>query len=139
MTVHVAPGANRVRADRRVIKHTLANLLSNAVKFTGPNGRIDVNAWAEGDTFVFEIVDDGTGIDPALMPHLTDLFRHADQAFTRKHEGMGAGLYLVKRFVTLLNGSLSFQSELGKGTRVRVALPGAAVPESAQPAADEAA
>lgn len=133
IVVHVSKGAKRVRADRRVIKHTLANLLSNAVKFTKPDGRIDVSAWVEGDTFFFEVADDGAGIDPALMPHLTELFRHADQGFTRKHDGMGAGLYLVKRFVTLLNGSLSFESELGKGTRVRVALPGAAVPEVQRP------
>jgi signal transduction histidine kinase len=137
ISVQVADGAKRLRADRRVIKQILANLLSNAVKFTKPQGRIDVRAWTEGDAFCFEVADDGTGIDPALMPHLTDLFRHADQGFTRKHEGMGAGLYLVKRFVSVMKGSLSFDSEVGKGTRVRVSLPGAAVAE--RPAANEAA
>jgi two-component system, cell cycle sensor histidine kinase DivJ len=127
ITVDVAEGAKRVRADRRIIKQTLANLLSNAVKFTAQDGTIRVRAWAEGNAFLFEVSDNGTGIDPSLMPHLTDLFRHADQSFARKHEGMGAGLHLVKRYVDLLNGTLSFDSTLGKGTRVRVMLPGAAV------------
>jgi len=127
ITVDVAEGAKRVRADRRVIKQTLANLLSNAVKFTGPDGVIRVRAWVEGDAFFFDVSDNGAGIEPALMPHLTDLFRHADQGFSRKHEGMGAGLHLVKRYLDLMNGTLSFDSELGKGTRVCVTLRGAAV------------
>jgi signal transduction histidine kinase/CHASE2 domain-containing sensor protein len=139
ITVEVADGAQRVRADRRLIKQTLANLLSNAVKFTGPNGTIHVRAWVEGDAFLFEVSDNGIGIEPALMPHLTDLFRHADQSFSRKHEGMGAGLHLVKRFLDLMNGTLSFDSELGKGTRVRVTLPGAAVAMPAFAPSDAAA
>ncbi len=127
IAVEVADGAKRVRADRRVIKQTLANLLSNAVKFTGAEGKICVRAWVEGDSFLFEVSDNGVGIDPAMMPHLTDLFRHADQGFTRKHEGMGAGLHLVRRYLDLMNGTLSFDSTLGKGTRVCVKLRGAAV------------
>jgi signal transduction histidine kinase len=64
------------------------------------------------------------------MPNLTDLFRHADQSFSRKHEGMGAGLYLVKRYIDMLSGSLTFDSALGKGTRVTVRLPGAVAASS---------
>jgi signal transduction histidine kinase len=127
ITVHVGEGARRVLADKRVIKQTLANLLSNAVKFTSAQGKIAIRAWVEGSAFCFEVRDDGQGIEPALMPHLTDLFRHADHGFSRKHEGMGAGLYLVKRYIELMKGSLAFESALGKGTRVKVTLPGAAV------------
>lgn len=136
--VEVAEGAERVCADRRIIKQTLANLLSNAVKFTGPSGLIKVRAWTEGQAFVFEVSDNGVGIDPALMPHLTDLFRHADQSFTRKHEGMGVGLHLVKRYIDLMKGTLSFDSAPGKGTRVRVVLPEAAVTTRSSPVADAA-
>ena len=131
--VNVAEGL-LAYADRRVIKHILSNLVSNAVKFTGANGRVTIDARVEGDTFVFEVSDDGAGIDPALMPHLTDLFRQADQSFTRKHEGMGVGLYLVKRYVDLMKGSLAIESEPGKGTRVRVTLPGAVVRRAADAA-----
>jgi signal transduction histidine kinase/CHASE2 domain-containing sensor protein len=128
--VDVAEDVRRVRGDKRIIKHILANLLSNAVKFTSDHGSIGVRAWADGDTLCLEVSDDGTGIDPALMPHLTDLFRHADQSFSRKHEGMGAGLYLVKRYIDMLSGSLTFDSALGKGTRVTVRLPGAVAASS---------
>jgi signal transduction histidine kinase len=119
-------GAPLLNADARLIKHVLANLLSNAVKFSGEAGNISITAWGEGDAFVFEVTDDGVGIDPALMPHLTELFYQTDRSFTRKHDGLGMGLYLVKRYLDRMNGSLTFESEPGKGTTVRVSLPGAA-------------
>jgi signal transduction histidine kinase len=77
------------------------------------------------------VSDDGVGIDKALMPHLTELFYQSDASFTRKHEGMGVGLYLVKRYLDMMNGSLHVESEPGKGTTIRVTLPGAAKPEGA--------
>lgn len=119
-------GAPMLHGDARLIKHVLTNLLSNAVKFSNEGGNISITAWSEGDAFVFEIADDGVGVDAALMPHLTELFYQSDLSFTRKHDGMGVGLYLVKRYLDLMKGSLRIESEPGKGTTVRVSLPGAA-------------
>ncbi len=119
-------GAPLLHGDARLIKHVLTNLLSNAVKFSGECGKISITAWSEGEAFVFEITDDGVGVDSALMPHLTELFYQPDLSFTRKHDGMGVGLYLVKRYLDLMKGSLRFESEPGKGTTVRVSLPGGA-------------
>jgi len=124
-------GSPVVKADQRLVRQVLFNLLANAVKFTGDYGNVSVSAWSEGDTFVFEVSDDGVGIDKALMPHLTQLFYQSDASFTRKHEGMGVGLYLVKRYLDMMKGSLHIESEPGKGTTVRVTLPGAAKPEAA--------
>ena len=120
-----------VKADQRLVRQVLFNLLTNAVKFTGEHGNISVSAWSEGDAFVFEVSDDGVGIDQSLMPHLTELFYQPDKSFTRKHEGMGVGLYLVKRYLDMMKGSLHIESEPGKGATVRVTLPGAAQPEMA--------
>lgn len=131
---HVSPDTG-LFSDRRLIKLILLNLLSNAVKFTGERGTIGITAQASGHDFVFEVSDDGTGIDAAVMPHLTKLFYQSDHSFTRKHEGMGVGLYLVKRYVDRLKGRLEFESEPGRGTTVRVTLPGA----SAAPAKAAAA
>jgi signal transduction histidine kinase len=130
-------GAPLLRSDARLIKHIVTNLLSNAVKFSNEGGNVALTAWAEGDAFVFEIADDGVGIDPELMPHLAKLFFQSDGSFTRKHEGLGVGLYLVKRYVDLLKGALSVESESGKGTTVRVTLPGAVSP--LRPASEAAA
>ena len=76
---------------------------------------------------MFDVTDNGIGITPELMPHLTQMFYQTDSSFTRKHDGMGVGLYLVKRHVDLLNGVLHIESKPGKGTTVRVTLKGAAV------------
>ena len=131
-------GSPEVTSDLRLVKQVLFNLLSNAVKFTNDYGNVAVTAWSEGGDFVFEVSDDGCGIDAALMPHLTELFYQTNQSFTRKHEGMGVGLYLVKRYVDKMKGSLRIESEPDKGTTVRVTLPGAAAvvqPPAAQSAA----
>lgn len=121
-----ASGSPLVKSDQRLVRQILFNLLSNAVKFTGDYGNVSVSAWSEGNAFCFEVTDDGIGIEPEIMPHLTELFYQPDMSFTRKHEGMGVGLYLVKRYLDLVKGSLHIESEPGKGTTVRVTLPGAA-------------
>jgi signal transduction histidine kinase/CHASE2 domain-containing sensor protein len=125
-------GSPVVKADSRLVRQVLFNLLANAVKFTGDYGNVSVSAWSEGETFMFEVSDDGTGIEKALMPHLTELFYQQGKSFTRKHEGMGVGLYLVKRYLDMMKGSLHIESEPGKGTTVRVTLPGAAQAEAAE-------
>jgi PAS domain S-box-containing protein len=127
--------ATIVRADERLVRHVLFNLLANAVKFSGERGNVAIRAWSESDAFVFEVADDGVGIDPALMPHLTELFYQTDLTLTRKHEGMGVGLYLVKRYLDMMKGSLHIESEPGKGTTMRVTLPGAAPAAAATAAA----
>lgn len=119
-------GAPMLAGDARLMKHVLTNLLANAVKFSSEGGNISVTAWSEGDAFIFEVTDDGVGIDASLMPHLTELFFQSDRSFTRKHDGMGVGLYLVKRYLDLMKGTLTFESGAEQGTCVRVTLPGAA-------------
>ena len=124
-----------LRAPSRLIKQVLINLLSNAIKFTNETGTVSISSWVEGDSFGFEVADDGVGIDAAVLPHLTELFYQSDQSFTRKHDGMGVGLYLVKRALKRMDGSLAFDSAPGKGARVRVLLPGAAISRAAAEAA----
>ncbi|MCE9523766.1 MAG: CHASE2 domain-containing protein [Alphaproteobacteria bacterium] len=123
ITVHPTVGNPIICAVSRLTKHVLINLLSNAVKFSEKDGNISVTSWNEGTQFGFEVSDDGAGIDPAVMPHLTTLFYHSNQSFTRKHDGLGVGLYLVKRALERMHGTLVFDSAPGKGTRVRVLLP----------------
>ncbi len=126
IVVHPTQGSSTVFAVSRLTKHTLINLLSNAVKFSGEESTVTLKSWIEHTSFVFEVEDQGTGIDPTVMPHLTTLFHHSESGFTRKHDGMGVGLCLVKRSIERMNGAVAFESVLGQGTRVRVTLPGAA-------------
>ena len=83
--------------------------------------------WITLATMLIEIEDQGCGIDATALPRLAELFGHAESAFTRPHDGLGVGLYLVKRCLEKLNGRLSFQTSRGEGTRVRVVVPDALV------------
>ncbi len=130
--ISIAPEASRIVSDGRLIRQVAYNLLSNAVKFSPGGSCVKFAAWLNGADAVIEIEDRGCGIEPEALPRLTGLFGHAESAFNREHDGLGVGLYLVKRCLDKLNGRLSFESRVGEGTRVRVTLPSAAIAQ-AQP------
>ncbi len=128
--------------DERRIRQILVNLLSNAVKFTPEGGRIKLKGrLAYGEELVqdnrcdrsvinqstpylcLEIEDNGIGIPFAQQHLLFQPFQQIDSSLTRRHEGTGLGLSLTKRLAELHGGTLSFQSEEGKGSIFRVWLP----------------
>ncbi|MFN9162958.1 MAG: CHASE2 domain-containing protein [Alphaproteobacteria bacterium] len=125
--ISIAPEASRIMSDGRLIRQVAYNLLSNAVKFSPAGSCVTFSAWLEGADAVIEIADHGRGIEADALPRLTGLFGHAESAFNREHDGLGVGLYLVKRCLDKLNGRLSFESRVGAGTKVRVTLPSAAI------------
>jgi signal transduction histidine kinase len=69
------------------------------------------------------IADTGIGIAEEFLPNIFDKFRQIDSTTSRKYSGTGLGLYLVKCFVERLDGSVSVQSKLGKGTTFTVLIP----------------
>jgi signal transduction histidine kinase len=75
------------------------NLLSNAVKFTDEGGAITVDARADGKDLVVSVSDTGIGIAPEDLERIFDEFYQVDGSLTRRHEGTGLGLALVKRLV----------------------------------------
>lgn len=125
--ISIAPEASRIMSDGRLIRQVAYNLLSNAVKFSPEGSFVSFSAWLEGADAVIEIEDHGRGIEADALPRLTGLFGHAESAFNREHDGLGVGLYLVKRCLDKLNGRLSFKTAVGEGTQVRVTLPSAAI------------
>jgi signal transduction histidine kinase len=113
----------RLRADSRRLKQILINLLSNAVKFTPEGGSITVSAACCDGGVVLRVADTGIGIAPEDMPTALARFGQIDSAFSRKYEGSGLGLPLVKQLVELHGGTLSIESEVGVGTIVSVFFP----------------
>ncbi|MGE5553652.1 MAG: ATP-binding protein [Betaproteobacteria bacterium] len=109
-------------ADPIRLKEVLCNLISNAIKFT-PQGSIWVRAWAEAGEVVVEVEDTGIGIKPDDQEVIFNEFVQAESAYHRRFEGAGLGLPLSKKLVELHGGRITLESELGKGTRVRVSLP----------------
>ncbi|MGH7595820.1 MAG: ATP-binding response regulator [bacterium] len=114
-----------VRADARQLKQILVNLLSNAVKFTPEGGLIglEVVVNARQDAVQFTVWDKGIGIASEDLKHLFEPFVQLDSNITGKYPGTGLGLALVQRLVDLHGGSISVESEPGKGSRFAVSLP----------------
>ena len=115
-------------ADERAVKQILLNLLSNAVKFTRQGGRVAVGAAMRSDGSLAVTIDDtGIGIARENIPRALAPFSQVDSSLTRRYEGTGLGLPLVKSLIELHGGTLGLESEEGKGTLATVVFPPARV------------
>jgi two-component system, cell cycle sensor histidine kinase DivJ len=116
-------GLEEIVGDKRACKQILINLLSNAVKFTPPYGRVTIDVQPDGNHFSISVADTGIGIAARDLSRLGDPFFQAGASYDRPYEGTGLGLSVVRGLVGLHGGTMSIESELGKGTRVTVRLP----------------
>jgi len=113
--------------DANKLTSIVTNLLSNAIKFTLNNGKILVrlNKIHKKNTefFVFEIKDSGLGIREEELLHIFDKFYQVNNSSSKRGEGTGIGLSLVREFVELMNGSIGVESIHGKGSVFKVKIP----------------
>ena len=131
-----------MEADPVRLDQILVNLLRNAAEFTDPGGRIELAVVQDGADAVIRVRDDGVGIAAELLPRVFDLFAQADTTLDRSHGGLGIGLTLVKRLVTMHGGTIEGHSEgKGCGSEFVVRLPVLADPtaEARAPAPAESA
>ena len=109
-------------SDPGKLKVVIKNLLNNAIKFT-PTGEITVGAHScEGGVEIY-VTDTGIGIPVDQQSEIFDAFRQGSTANVRGLMGVGLGLHIVKRLLDLLGGTISVESEVGKGSTFRVQLP----------------
>jgi two-component system, OmpR family, phosphate regulon sensor histidine kinase PhoR len=121
--LEVSEDLEPLRADEGRLQEVIYNLLDNAVKYSQPGGRIIVRAAADGDRTTFGVTDNGSGIPARDLPRIFERFYRADKARHREIGGTGLGLSIVKHIAQLHGGSVEAESELGRGTTVRVHLP----------------
>jgi signal transduction histidine kinase/ActR/RegA family two-component response regulator len=113
-----------VNADPAQLTRAIANLLTNAAKYTKPGGAIAISARADGSDAVIRVHDSGAGIAPEFLPRIFDLFVQGSSALDRSRGGLGIGLTVVKKIVSLHDGSVSAHSAgLGQGSEFIVRLP----------------
>jgi len=106
-----------LRADGTRLEEVLHNLLDNAVKFSPENGT------RCGSNVVLSVADTGIGISKEHLPRVFERFYRADKARSRELGGTGLGLAIVKHIAQLHGGGVEAESELGRGTTIRIVLP----------------
>lgn len=118
-------------SDAGRIKQILYNLLSNAIKFTPAEGEIVLRVMTEGDDRIrLSVCDNGPGIAREDQEKIFNKFQQLDGSETREYVGTGLGLAITKELVEKLGGTLSLESEVGRGSTFHVVLP-VALKESA--------
>ncbi|MFZ9387936.1 MAG: PAS domain S-box protein [Chitinophagaceae bacterium] len=120
---HRHTGPDTVDSDKKLLKNIMFNLISNAIKFSGDGSLIELSSTVTESGFRLGVKDQGIGISEADQAHLFSSFYRAANA--TNIQGTGLGLHLVKRYADLLQGTISLQSELNKGTLVNIFIPAA--------------
>jgi two-component system, sensor histidine kinase ChiS len=110
--------------DQEKIEKVVHNILSNAFKFTTENGAVSLNLRADNNQqAIISVSDTGIGIPSDQLNHVFDRFYQVDNSQTREYEGSGIGMALAKELVELHQGTITLESEFGKGSTFTVRLP----------------
>jgi PAS domain S-box-containing protein len=113
-----------VNGDRARLQQMIWNLVSNAIKFTNRDGIVTVALQVVDDFAHVDVIDDGQGIAPDLLPHIFERFQQGDSSSTRRHGGLGLGLAIVKNLAEVHGGSVQASSAgVGRGATFTIALP----------------
>ena len=120
-----------VYADRDRLSQILVNLVDNAIKYTSAHGQVLFAATTQGEgQIALDVQDTGQGIPAQDLPRITERFYRVDKTRSRELGGTGLGLAIVKHLIQLHSGTLTIESEVGKGTTIHLTLPKAAVAQS---------
>jgi PAS domain S-box-containing protein len=111
-------GDENIILDSGLLRNILINIISNAIKYSNENGTIWLKTRVEDHQMTLSIRDEGIGIPTDDQKHLFDRFFRASNA-TNIH-GTGLGLYIVRRYVSMMNGTISFESKPEKGTEFTI-------------------
>lgn len=123
LEIGVEPDLGPVLADRDKLEKMILNLVFNALKFTPASGVVALRVERIDGQLVISVRDTGVGISAKNLPFVFDRFWQADNSSNRKYQGVGIGLSLVKELTEIQNGTVSVESQEGKGTTFTIRLP----------------
>jgi signal transduction histidine kinase len=121
----IAGSLGTMKSDAERVKEVLSNLLQNAVKYTDQGSiSVTVRELASTDSVLLEVADTGIGIPENYLPVIFEPFRQVHKTSTENSRGgIGLGLAIVKKHVEQIRGTITVESELGKGSTFRITLP----------------
>jgi two-component system sensor histidine kinase BaeS len=119
----VAPDLPLVRGDQDRLAQALGNLVANALAATPPGGEVIIRAQAEAEQVTIEVADTGRGIPAEALPHIFDRFYRVPADDSSPPGGSGLGLAIVKEIAAAHGGTISVQSDPGRGSSFRLILP----------------
>jgi signal transduction histidine kinase len=124
MSSEIAGDVARIYADRKLVSQALLNLLSNAVKFTPAGGKVRIAAKRDDGDLLIKVSDTGIGMAAEEIPRALEPFGQIDGTLARRYDGTGLGLTITKAFIEMHGGTLTLDSEKGRGTTATIRLPG---------------
>ncbi len=112
-----------IYSDKAILQTILINLIDNAIKYNRTKGNVNIKVSLCQDWYEFSVEDNGIGVSQDDLPYIFDRFYRVDKSRSRKTGGTGLGLAIVKSLVESASGRINIQSEIGKGTIVRLFIP----------------
>lgn len=113
----------RTAIDVHQIQRVISNLLSNSIKFTNSGGIINLEVYKNESDVIIEVRDNGVGIPEDKLNYVFHKFYQVDNLYTRKNEGSGIGLCVVKEIIDMHNGKVEIESTLNEGTKIKIYIP----------------
>ena len=107
----------------KLLAEIIFNLCDNAIKYNQENGHVGVSVTREGDRVVLTVQDTGIGIPPGETDRVFERFYRVDKSHSKEIGGTGLGLSIVKHAAAYHDAKIQLDSQLGRGTRVRVLFP----------------
>lgn len=111
-----------IKIDVNLVNRVLANIIGNAIKYAGIGCEINIKTYDDDDWVYVEIADNGMGISREELENIFEKFYRVKNDDSHKIKGSGLGLYLVKYFIELHQGSIDAESEVGVGTKFLIKL-----------------
>jgi signal transduction histidine kinase len=132
LNLHAPADETWIKGDRARISQVITNLLSNASKYSPNDTVIELRCETDGDRLQIAVTDQGIGMSEEEQEKLFTAFFRVDNETTRKVAGTGLGLLIAKSITELHDGNINLNSQPGKGTTIKISLPGIVSKEAAE-------